>query len=585
MAFDSAVLAAVADELRPRLLQARINKVHQTDSHTLVLRWHGRADSGRLLLCAHPLYARLQQTEVTRDNPDKAPLFAMVLRKWLEGARINDITVTPGERIVALELCGLDSLGDPAPLRLILEIMGKHSNIILTDGAGTIIDGIRRYGSSLSRWREVLPGRPYLAPPPLGKLALPPEAEQLAAALYDAEEKSVAPRLQQSVAGLSPLLAQHICLSANVDPDLSCGQLGAGQLDRLLEQLSALARQVERGDWQPTLRKKQGRYVDFAALPPLAWPENEREAVPSMNQALDMFYGRQEKEQQFLSVRHDLLKQLNRHLTRLEKKIEIQQNDLARCESAEQYKAEGDLLAANLWRLEKGQDSIDLPSFYQPEQLVTVALDPSLTPQENVQLRYRRYAKARKSRDGVSAQLSANKEELAYAASIRQSLLFAESEEELAEPKRELLAAGYIAPEKRPKGGRPRDKEGGKTPALPPRSYTTEQGFTVLIGRNNRQNDRLSLKQAEPSDVWLHAHQIPGSHVIIRALGRPVPEESLLQAASWAAWFSQGREAERVDVDILPASRLRKPSGSRPGYVIYTGQRTVRVKPIDPENI
>lgn len=582
MAFDSAVLAAVVEELKPRLAQARINKVHQTDRCTVVLRWHSPQESGRLLLCCHPTAARLQQTRLQQDNPGQAPLFAMVLRKWLEGARIRDLSVTPGERIVCLHLDSRNELGDPVPLRLILEIMGKHSNIILVDQEGVIIDGIRRYGSSVSRWREVLPGRPYLPPPPLHKLALPPRnVEELAALVYAHEEQALARCLQQGVAGLSPLLAEDICLAAGLAPDIGGGQLGAGELEQVYSGLRKLAERNDSGGWQPTLRCRQGRYTDFAAVAPLAWAAEERQAAPSMNEALDAFYMQQEQEQKCRAARQELLKQLQRHLTRLEKKVGIQEADLARCEAAAEHKAAGDLLAANLWQLEKGMDRVELPTFEDPETTVTLELDPALTPQENVQRCYRRYAKARKARDRISEQLQANREELAYAGSIRQALLFAESESELEEPRREMIAAGYTPGERRDprKGGRAQ----AKPPALPPRRFVTAEGFSVLIGRNNRQNDRLSLKQAGPDDIWLHAHEIPGSHVIVQAGGRTVPESVLLTAAAWAAWYSQAREADRADVDILPACRLRKPAGSRPGYVIYTGQRTVRVQPTDPE--
>ena len=268
------------------------------------------------------------------------------------------------------------------------------------------------------------------------------------------------------------------------------------------------------------------------------------------------------------AAKQDRLKQLAKHIKRLQNKIDIQQSDLARCESAERFKAEGDLLAANLWQLEKGAEEVLLPSFDDPQQLIRVELDPSLTPQENVQRRYGRYAKARKAREQIAEQLTANREELAYAGSIRQALLFAESEEELAEPRREMVAAGYIAAKK--ENRKTAAKAAAKTPPLPPRSFVTAEGFSVLIGRNNRQNDRLSLKQAAAGDIWLHAHEIPGSHVIIRTEGREAPESAVLAAAAWAAWFSQGREADRVDVDVLPAEKMRKPAGSRPGCVIYT---------------
>ena len=591
MAFDSAVLAAVVRELRPRLAEARINKVHQTDRYTVIMRWRSREDGGRLLLSAHPKEARLQLTELRSENPDKAPLFAMVLRKWLEGARIRDLSVTPGERVVCLNLDSRNELGDPVELKLILEIMGKHSNMILVDGAGDIIDGLRRYGSNLSRWREVLPGRPYLPPPPMEKLPLPTrDPEELAQLVYAKEDQPLARCLQQGVAGLSPLLAEHICLAAGLSPEDSGEQLGAGELENIYEEMRRLAALEDTGDsrqgfsqgFSPTLRRVAGRYTDFAAVAPLCWEEAECESAPTMNQALDLFYGSKEREQSLHAARQDLLKQLAKHINRLQKKIDIQQSDLARCESAERFKTEGDLLAANLWQLEKGAEEAFLPSFDDPEQLIRVELDPSLTPQENVQRSFRRYAKARKAREQIGQQLAANREELAYAGSIRQALLFAESEEELAEPRREMAAAGYLAVKKESR--KTTAKAPAHTPPLPPRSFVTAEGFTVLIGRNNRQNDKLSLKQAAADDIWLHAHEIPGSHVIIRTEGREAPESAVLTAAAWAAWFSQGREADRVDVDVLPAGKLRKPAGSRPGYVIYTGQRTVRVQPQDPEN-
>ena len=405
--------------------------------------------------------------------------------------------------------------------------------------------------------------------------------DELARLIYDKEDQSLARCLQQGVAGLSPLLAEHLCLTAGLQPDTGCGTLGAGELESIYDGMTAISRMEEDGAFRPTLRRGKGRFTDFAALPILCWDESECEAAPSMNGALDLFYGQKEADQRLTAARQELLKKLGRHLNRLEKKIGIQEEDLARCESAEQYKAEGDLLAANLWRLEKGAETVDLPSFYDPEQTVTVKLDPGLTPQENVQRRYRRYAKARKARTSIAEQLQANREELAYAASIRQALLFAESEDELEELRREMIAAGYLAEERTGRKGT--SKSAAKTPPLSPRSFVTEDGFTVLIGRNNRQNDRLSLKQAVPGDIWLHAHEIPGSHAIVQSQGREVPESTLLTAAAWAAWFSQAREADRVDVDILPAEKLRKPAGSRPGYVIYTGQRTVRVQPTDPE--
>lgn len=597
MAFDSAVLAAVAAELRPRLLNARINKIHQPDAHTLLLRWHSIQEKGRLLLCVHPNQGRIQLTQGERENPAQPPLFTMVLRKWLDGARITGLSCAEGERLAWLELEGRSELGDPIDLRLVIEIMGKHSNIILLRpaagadraaspglaGAWDIIDGIRRYGSNLSRWREVLPGRPYRQPPPQGGLDLPPQdSQELAAALYDLDQP-LHQALRQGVRGLSPLLSRQVCLAAGLSPEAATDSLGAAEMDNLLRQLQDLARMLKEGSFSPTLRCHRGRYLDFAVLPPLDWPLEERLPAASMNQAVELLYSQREQEQQLNLRRQALLKQVNRHIARLAKKIVLQEEDLARSQAAEQYKTEGDLLAANLWQLEKGQTLVSLPDFTEEGHVTTIELDPALTPQENVQLRFRRYAKARKARFGVSRQLEANREELSYIQSIAQALSFAETLDELDEPQRELIAAAYLAPPAPAKGGRPRTKDKA-APPLPPRSYLTREGFTVLIGRNNRQNDRLSLHQAAPQDIWLHTQKIPGSHAILLSQGRPVPQASLEQAAAWAAWFSQARDSSKVAVDLTEASRLHKPKGSRPGFVTYTGQTTLLVQPQDPDS-
>ena len=580
MAFDSMVLASVAHELQTELIGTKINKIHQPDPHTLLLRYHGPEGRGRLLISAHPQNGRLHKTETLRENPAKAPLFAMVLRKWLEGARITGISATDGERVAKIEIAGRDELGDTVHLRLIVEIMGKHSNIILVHENGLIIDGIRRYGSSLSRYREVLPGREYKAPPPLSRLALPPkDEEELAAALYEEAENSVSETLQRRISGLSPLLATHVCLCAGVLPQNSGEHLGAGQIGQLYQALVNLRTTLTKGSFTPTLRRKEGRYQDFSAIAPLSWPAEEQIACASMNEAVEGLYAEKEEEQRFQSRKTALEKQIRQHVNRLSKKIFLQEADLFRCEEADFYKEAGDLLSANLWQLQKGWDEVELPSFTRQGAMVTIPLEPALSPQENVQRYYRRYAKAKHARIQIEIHLTANREELAYAQSIEEALNQSEGMEELNEPEREGIAAGYLRPQSVP--GKQQEKI--KRPvALPPRSYQSSDGFTVLIGRNNKQNDRLSLKQASADDLWLHTQKIAGSHVIILSEGKTVPERTILEAASWAAWFSKAKDSAHVPVDYLPAGKLKKPPGARPGYVIFSGQKTCYVQPLPP---
>lgn len=582
MAFDSLALAAVAAELRSELADARIQKIHQPDKHTLLLRYHGQAGRGCLLLSSHPQNGRLHKTAAARENPEKAPLFAMVLRKWLDGARIIDLAVTDCERVAELRFLSRNELGDSVRLRLIIEIMGKHSNIILVDEKGVIIDGIRRYGSSLSRYREVLPGRTYREPPKQLRTPLPPaDEETLAAVLYAAaEECMLAEMLQRRIAGISPLLAQHISLQAGLQPNMTAEQLGAADIDNLMKSLQELRQRIATANYQPTLLLKHGKPADFAAISPLSWRGDETLSMVSMNEAVDAFYAAREAEQQFLARQKQINKQLSRQINRLNRKISLQETDLAQCEAADEYKAFGDLLAANLYHLRKGMDSISLPSFYQPEQQITIPLEPALSPQENVQRYYHRYAKAKHSYGLIEQQLQANQEELAYALGIEQALQDSERMSDLTELERECIHAGYLPP-LQPAHKTKRQNE-AKPTALPPRCYRTSDGLTVLIGRNNRQNDRLSLRQAAPDDLWLHAQKIPGSHVILVTEGREAPESSIVEAASWAAWFSKARDSGQVAVDILPAGKLKKPQGARPGFVVYTGQRTIYTKPAPP---
>jgi len=585
MAFDSMTLSAIVGELKPRLIGAKINKIHQPDPHTILLKCHSQAGQLRLLLSAHPENGRVVCTESTKENPPKAPMFLMVLRKWLEGARITDFSCTEGERVATLDAEGRDELADPAPLHLVIEIMGKHSNIILYNAEKQIIDGIRRYGSHLSRYREVLPGKPYLPPPPMERLSLPPSSEEeLAALFYAHPDQELAAILRREIMGISPLLADHVLASSGMEEGLSPDQLGEYEIHCIYTILQDLGEMYEKNSFQPHLRQQKGRFLDFAAIAPAVWPQDELQSAESMNQAVDLFYRQREEEQQFRKAYNDLNRSLRHHLARLNKKISLEETDLCQSEAADIYKDSGDLLSAYLWHLSKGMDSVELPSFADPEEKILVKLDPALTPQENVQRYYRRYAKAKKARGSIQKQLEQNYREREYLLSIEQAMNDCGSLEELSAVEREAVSAGYHkagAPQK------PGTKAGSekRAPALPPRKVISAEGFTILIGRNNKQNDRLSLNQAAEHDIWLHAQKMPGSHVIIVSHGQEIPENTLAEAAAYAAWFSKGRDSNQVPVDYLPAGKLRKPPGSHPGYVIFSGQRTLYVQPREPQEL
>jgi predicted ribosome quality control (RQC) complex YloA/Tae2 family protein len=580
MPFDAIVLAACVGELQPELTGAKVNKVHQPDEHTLIIRYHGQSGNGRLLLCNEPQNGRIHKYSGNRENPAKAPQFVMVLRKWLEGARIKEIVATPNERIATLNFIARNELGDPVELRLIIEIMGKHSNIVLVDGRGVILDGIRRYGSQLSRYREVLPGRPYLPPPPITKLPfVPPDVDSLATALYNAADENLAQALKQKVSGISPLLAPNIPLMAGLSPELPVETMGSYEIGLIYQQLQMIEEKIKVGDYQPILTISGNQYTDYYAFSLPAWSERRSINFATMNEAVDAFYNQLELRQEFERRRNVLAKSLRLHRQRLQKKIELEEAELANCEAATAYREAADLLAAHIYYIEKGRDLVELPSFEDAERQVAIQLNPAKTIQENIQDYYHRYGKAKKSRHLIEEQLEVNRGQLAYLFSIEQAMEDSEVAGELAAIEKEAETAGFY--QRRVIIGRPRESTAEPAP-LQPRRYLSRDDFVILIGRNNRQNERLSLKQARADDIWLHAQKIPGSHAIISGGGREIPQSTIIEAASYAAWFSKARGSGKTAVDYTRVANLKKPPSTPPGYVTYTGQKTVYVEPLQP---
>ncbi|MBQ2699364.1 MAG: NFACT family protein [Firmicutes bacterium] len=573
MAFDCYALAAACREINKSCADTRINKVHMPDRHTLLLRFHGREGQGKLLLSAHPQQGRIQLTELSYENLPSAPPFLMAMRKWLEGAAILGIRQTAYERVAELELIVRDGIGDRKKARLIIEIMGKHSNIILVDANDRIIDGIRRYDSTLSQYREVLPGCRYLPPPPLDKLLPPIEPAALREQLVSSEPP-LAATVKARIAGLSPLAAKEILAGLPAEPR----QLDGEDWLRLSAELERFARIYEGSEGAPTLLQPSTGASDVAAWLPAAWEAQPHVQFDSISAALDACYAVKNRDAAFSARRRKLEKLLAQQIGRMEKKIGLQEQDLEKFLGREDDKLKGDMLAAYQYYLKKGLADISLPSFEDPNVLVGIELDPGLTPQENITRYYRRYSKAKKGRDHILPHLTQNREEQAYLQSISAALDMAEADGDLNALEQELLAAGYIKKQPEKRKDAKKDDE-----ALPPRRVVSADGFTILIGRNNRQNDRLTLKEAAATDIWLHAQKIPGSHVIVRAEGRPVPDSTIAEAAAYAAWYSKGGSAGKTAVDYTTADQVKKPAGAKPGMVIYFQQKTLYVEPKEPK--
>lgn len=567
MPFDNFMLEGVIRELQD-LRGARINKISQPDRLSIVLRLHAK-DNYKLLISAHPQQARLHLSTAETVNPAKAPIFCMVLRKYLEGSRLLDIKHIPNERIAKLSFSYINELGDEDECRLIAELMGKHSNIILVNKAGIIIDGIRRYTHAVSRYRQVLPNEEYRQPPPQNK---PPITGQKQEAIYErllaSEQKSLDKALLNSFAGLSPFAARDMMQKAGLAA-CSIEEMGIYELERLHKIAQAYGRELS-----PCVLKQDGNASDIYCLLPELWQDQELQHFDGLNEACDFFYSRLRKEESFDAQKRELLKVIHSFSDKAGRKLSAQQEELATAQNGDEWKQKGDLLAANLWQAEKGMASIELADFYHDNEPISIELNPALTPQENLSRFYRRYNKLKSAAKEIIKQVEATQLEYDYLLSIESSAEDALDSADITAIKEELSEGGYL---------KAQSKQKQKPQGLPPMEFTSSDGITILVGRNNKQNDMLTLKMAAKDDIWLHTQKIPGSHVIIRCGGKPVPERTLQEAAALAVLHSKAKGGGKAPVDYTEVSQVKKPNGAKPGMVIYFKQQTLMAEAGTPK--
>ncbi|MDD4238405.1 MAG: NFACT RNA binding domain-containing protein [Desulfotomaculaceae bacterium] len=585
MPFDGLVLAAVRQELEVKFSGARIEKIYQPEREELALVLHQPGLRQRLLLSAHARDARVHLTATSKENPVSAPLFCMVLRKHLEGGRILAFEQPGLERVLIIKIESRDELGRSAEKHLVCEIMGKHSNIILLNpDSGVILDGIRRYSHSVSRYREVLPGRDYLPPPAQGKLnPLALDEEKFRQICLDAPLETTLPNLlQKRLEGLSPVTCREIVHRANLPLDFLLDQSGDYDLRALWQALCTIIIPARKGEFEPCLHTgKKGDHLDFAAL------ELSHTGKPckhgGMNVLLDFFFTERCQQQKFSVQKNTVFSLLNKEISRLVKKVSIYTGSMDETAGADQLRLYGELLTANLYRLEKGLPEALLENYYDSTSpLVAVPLDPQLTPLENSRVYFKKYVKAKNTRVAVELRLDLAKEELSYLEGIKTALEQADSPAELDEIRQELTEQSYLkTPVPRP-GTKKNKKKERHIPK--PHSFRSSDDFAIFVGKNNKQNDYLTLKMAAQDDLWLHTKDIHGAHVIIRVEGREIPARTLEEASVLAAFFSKGRGSTKVAVDYTQVKHVHKPKGARPGMVIYEHQKTIMAAP-DEEKV
>jgi predicted ribosome quality control (RQC) complex YloA/Tae2 family protein len=587
MSPDGITLSLIVRELQ-QLLPGRVDRVHQPDKQEVVMVIRSAGQNYRLLFSAQADNARLHLTAAERPNPPRPPLFCLVLRKYLEGSRLVGIEQSGLDRVVNCIFSRLGESGGYQELTLSCEIMGKHSNLVLHESGGLVLDGIKRYSHALSRYREVLPGRPYLPPPPQQKLD-PRELdeESFSTLLLSGKiDQRVSEQIFRRLAGVGPELAQELLLRANLEPELTLEYCGAYELQRLWQEIGEVVLPLLQGRCAPAVAYRGSAAVACYPIPLAANQGLRQVECPSVNHCFDLYYRSRSELAALDRLRHSLLSVARHEQGRCSKKLALQQEAEDQARTAQAYRLQGEMIYAHLHQIKSGDREALLPNLYDPEAPpLRVELDPDLSPVQNAQLLLRRYDKARDSLKIVMSQKQRTSEELDYLAGVSNAVQQADSLDELQEIRQELEETGYLAKKVRENKGRAKKRESAVRKQTQCTRVQLEDGCEVLIGKNNKQNDYLTLRLANEEDMWLHVKGGAGAHVIIKLRpGAEITPHLLELAAGYAAYFSQERQSSKVAVDYTQKKHVSKPPKARPGYVIYKHYQTVYVKPQSPRS-
>ncbi len=575
MAFDGITVANITKELNDTLTGGRIYKIAQPENDELLLTVK-TADGGqrRLLISASASLPLIYLTESNKPSPMTAPGFCMLLRKHLQNGRITQITQPGLERILHIHVEHLDEMGDLRQKTLIVEIMGKHSNIIFVNDQNIIIDSIKHISGMVSSVREVLPGREYFIP------VTQPKDNPLSASFASfcqhmtGNAMPVYKAIYSSYTGLSPVISHEICFRAEIDGDISTAVFtenteGGNMLSKLYQAFDAVMDQVRKGMFAPAIIYENDSPKEFASIPLLSYKENHRQSFASISALLEQYYAEKNQVSRIRQKSADLRKIVQTALERNIKKYDLQLRQLRDTEKKDKYRIYGELLNTYGYHTTPGSKSMEALNYYTGE-MITIPLDPLLTPSENAKKYFDKYGKLKRTHEALSALTLEVKEEIEHLESIQTALDIALLEEDLTQIKEELIESGYI----RRKGGSKKIKVTSK-----PFHYISSDGFHIYVGKNNYQNDELTFKFASGNDWWFHAKGIPGSHVIVKANGTELPDSTFEEAARLAAYYSKGRSQEKMEIDYLEKKNVKKPNGSKPGFVVYYTNYSMMIDP------
>lgn len=576
MALDGAFLRHIKQELEEKLLGARVDKIHQPNREEVLVAFRTREAAYKVLFSARANSARVHFTAIPLENPKQPPMLCMLLRKKLQGAKLVAIRQPELERLLHFDFDCINELGDHVTLTLTMEIMGRYSNIILTDEEGKIVDALKRVDAEMSSQRLVLPGLSYHLPPPQNKLCpLATSSQQVVEALNALpKDMELSKGYLAVLQGVSPIVCRELAHQVGRGRELTVKTMDEEQVFRAGFFYQQMRDTVEAVSGKPFMAASpQGKPMDFSFLEIHQYGTAAvvKEAE-SFSQLLDEFYRERDKQERMRVREQDLLKLLSTHSERLFRKINAQRGELEQCAGRDGLRVAGDLISAQMYQMEKGAESVEIPDFYQEgSPLVRIKLDPALTPSQNAQKYYKEYRKAKTAEEKLTEQIELAGKELEYLESVLDALARAETERDLAEIRAELQEQGYLR--------KLRSKKEKPAAVSAPMKFTTSDGFTVLVGRNNRQNDRLTLKTANNNDIWFHTKNIPGSHTVLVTQGREPTETAMEEAALLAAQHSRAKDSSQVPVDYTQIRYVSKPQGAKPGMVIYVNYKTLYVTP------
>ena len=581
MALDGTVISALAKECDQKLTGARIDKIHQPEKDELIISVRTFGGALKLMLCANPSFPRFHITNAVKENPEKPPMFCMLLRKHLSGGKILYVRQDGFERIVRIGIESYDEMGYLSEKVLIIEIMGKHSNIILTDKDGKILDSVIHVDISVSSVRQVLPGLSYMPPPTQGKKnPLEASRDDISFALSH-DDVPIWKQILDTYQGISPLVAREAVYRAVGMADIMGPEATRDDLEKIAANFYAIMEDIRRGEYNPCVisDKETKKMVDFCAFDIAQYTEAGKvEHYASVSEAVESFYIKKASSESIRQKCGDLSKTVAINLDRCRKKLQLQGEILAKAAKRDKYKIYGDLITANIYQISQGMEEAKVINFYSENgEEVTIPLKTDISPAKNAQRYYQKYNKEKTAEAETLKQKKLNEIEIDYLESVQEAIAKAETSAEIVQIRDELIEEGYL----KNRGRLPKRK---KKEQIVPMHFVSDDGYDIYVGKNNKQNDYVTTKLARSTDIWFHTKGIHGSHTIVKTDdAMQVSDETYLQAARLAAYYSKGRSSESVPVDYTEVKNVKKPSGAKPGMVIYVSYNTLYVTPDEEE--